>query len=80
MLNRRKMIRGIGSAICAGIIPPFIPSLLNSPINTGFTKAQVFRLVDYIYEDLNKKRFKRQLKIYSDEQLEKMCNVYKSKS
>jgi len=27
-VNRRQLIKGIGSALCAGLVPPFVPALV----------------------------------------------------
>lgn len=32
-MNRRQLIKGIGAAICAGAIPPFIPGLLPEAVD-----------------------------------------------
>jgi len=32
-MNRRQLIKGIGSALCAGAIPPFLPGLIPKPID-----------------------------------------------
>ncbi len=35
-MNRRQLIRGIGSALCAGALPPFLPRLIIPEITSGF--------------------------------------------
>lgn len=40
-MDRRSLIKGIGAAICAGLTPRFVPSLLEEPLR-GASVGYVF--------------------------------------
>ena len=42
-MDRRAMIKSIGAAICAGLVPPFIPRLLPEE---SFTMGEVWTFTD----------------------------------
>lgn len=63
-MNRRELIKGIGAAICAGVVPKFVPGLIEpgySALIEGEVAAKLVSLSDMLNAYLGENLFKEEL-------------------
>lgn len=78
-MNRRQLIKGIGAALCAGAMPPFLPSLLPqavAPQLTGAITAEHFRKVlEDVKRQAGKSRYQYQTAIMTEDTYQQLTGV-----